>query len=289
MQLRPGCILLFDQSLYFRTKTFDHSEIDITPLSVNEKYTGKMNASSVKKLRQAINLLIAQAPTKEAFNPSTGKYFKFKVNFITLTLSAPQFEVSDKEIKNQMLKRWILNMRRNFNLASYVWRAERQKNGNIHFHFVTDTFIPYDSIRDAWNHEQGKYHFIEIFRHRNKSQFPNSTDVHAIKNIRNLASYIVKYMTKDSSKIDTIEGKVWDCSTNLKGINFPSFEMSSSDFSLVNEIEKLFPDRFRKGDYCTTIPLNEWEMKKNLPAKYQKELVTFLTEIHLKGKSLIES
>lgn len=285
MQIRPGGIIFYDARLYYKSKNQDSTFEFESKSPAAEKYTGKLNHTSTKKLRNAINLLIAQAHTKTAPIPNTDKVFTFKVNFITLTLSAPQFDVSDREIKNQILARWILNMKRNFGLRSYVWRAERQQNGNIHFHFVTDTFIPYDSIRDAWNHEQGKYHFIEVFRYKNKSAFPNSTDVHAIKKIKNLAAYIVKYMSKDAKSVDTIDGKVWDCSMNLKGIHYPAFEMSCSDFQFSEMIHEKYKDRLRSSDFCSFIPLNDFEMKHSLPRDKLKAYSDFLQEVYNKANS----
>ena len=179
-------------------------------------YSGQMTDYAKKRLKRAINLLVHSATEKEAEHFKTGKKFKFKVNFITLTLPAPQLDVTDKELKKYGLDNMIKRMKRKHHLNNYVWRAERQKNGNLHFHLITDTYIRYDHIRDNWNAILQRWHFIAAFKEKHGHSSPNSTDVHSVQKVKNLAAYMVKYMTKDNNGNDTIEGKLWDCSKNLK-------------------------------------------------------------------------
>lgn len=179
-------------------------------------YSGVLSAFAKRKLRKAISLMVAIARDKEAPNFKTGNMFKFKVNFITLTLPSEQGTISDKEIKSGCLDPFIKRMKRKHKLNSYVWRAERQKNGNIHFHIITDTYIHYQHLRNDWNACLNKFDFIEKFYLKNGHRNPNSTDVHAIWKVKNLVAYFVKYMSKTTTAKDVIQGKVWDCSNNLK-------------------------------------------------------------------------
>lgn len=218
-------------------------------------YDGLLTVHAKKKLRIAIEILVAIALPKKAFNPTTNREFTFRINFITLTLPAQQGTRTDKEIKSKVLDPWIKKARRRFNLKNYVWRAERQKNGNIHFHITSDCYIPYDQLRDTWNDNLEALGFITEFEKKNGHRHPNSTDVHATRSIKNLAAYLVKYTCKghDTPELyraqppwakaerqlkarknakkfmrmlslneQRIDGKVWDCSTNLKGVKFPS-------------------------------------------------------------------
>lgn len=280
MQIRPGCILLYDMSYYHYIGSVRPNYKNNHGLPPNKKYTGKMNSKATSKLRFAINLLIAQARWKQVENPTTGKLYRFKINFVTLTLSAPQFDLSDKIIKSKMLEPWLRNMRNVYGLRSYVWRAERQKNGNLHFHVTTDTYLPYEAIRDVWNFQQSKYHFIDIFRHKNKSAFPNSTDVHSVASIKNLASYLVKYMSKDEKGLESIEGKVWDCSRNLKLRDRVTYEMSEDDFSLMRYLIDKFPDQMIDTENCSIFKLSDSQMRKYLPADYFDNYKSWLNEIY---------
>lgn len=193
--------------------------------------------------------MVASAREKEAPNFKTGGTYKFKVNFITLTLPAAQGTVTDKEIKKHCLDNWIKRAKRKYKLNSYVWRAERQKNGNLHFHIITDTWIHYEKVRNDWNSCLNAFGFIDEFERKHGHRNPNSTDVHAVWKIKNLTQYFVKYMSKGEQYAEQlynvpysrkkwhekllvkpgikytrvmtraenkIEGKIWDCSTNLK-------------------------------------------------------------------------
>jgi hypothetical protein len=59
---------------------------------------------------------------------------------------------------------------------------------------------------------------------------PNSTDIHAVWNVKNLGGYISKYMGKKGERLDVselgfqtptiprlLDGKIWGCSENLRG------------------------------------------------------------------------
>lgn len=215
MQIRPYGLLVYE-----------HKEYDSNPRrSANThkrelvQYTGKLTTFSKKKLKRAIGLMVATALEKEAPNFKTGKTFKFKINFMTFTLPAAQEGIEDKEIKH-CLDNWIKRAKRKFNLRSYVWRAERQANGNLHFHMITDTYIHYESIRNDWNSCLRPLGLIDKFKTKHGHENPNSTDVHAVWKVKNLTQYFVKYMSKEHKEGEApIQGKIWDCSTNLKTKN----------------------------------------------------------------------
>lgn len=186
------------------------------PKKVVTGYTGVLTPYSKKKLKRAIGLMVASAKEKEAPNFKTGKTYKFKVNFITFTLPASQGDIEDKTIK-KCVDNWIKRAKRKHKLNSYVWRAERQANGNIHFHMITDVWIHYEKIRNDWNSVLREVGLIEKFREKHGHENPNSTDVHAVWKVRNLTQYFVKYMSKTHKEGEApIKGKIWDCSKNLK-------------------------------------------------------------------------
>lgn len=175
-----------------------------------------MTPFAKKKLKRAIQLMVASSKEKEATNFKTGKLFKFKVNFVTLTLPGPQGTITDKQLKKECLDNFIKRIKRKLKLNNYIWRAERQKNGNLHFHMVTDTYLHYEKIRNDWNDCLNKFGFIDRFEAKHGHRNPNSTDVHAVWKVKNLTQYFVKYMSKGNSEGDIIEGKLWDCSAALK-------------------------------------------------------------------------
>jgi len=313
MQFRPGCILIYNQPLEYRHS--DHPILDamLRTSAAPPKYTGLLNAKSGQKLRFCVNLLVAQAKLKEAWHPTQNRHFKFRINFITLTLPAAQGALHDKTLKKACLDPWLTIMRRHFKLRSYVWRAERQFNGNLHFHITSDSWLPLEDIRSNWNHQLSKFHFINEFRRSNPSAWPNSTDVHSVQGIRNLAAYMVKYMSKSGKETlahhnasrkkaglptmrpedhhfqkikgqpawnTPIDGKVWDCSKNLKTKERAFLEMSATDFDWVNAIKQMCPDRVRILDNCTIINLSEQELKNSGWPKYHQTYRSWLDSVY---------
>jgi len=222
-----------------------------------EAYQGLLSESAKKKLKKAIQLIVAIAQPKEAMNFKSGKLFKFKLNFITLTLPSPQKTVSDKEIKH-CLDNWIKRAKRKHNLKSYVWRAERQENGNLHFHIITDTYIHYEKIRNDWNSVINALGFVDRFVEKNGNKIPNSTDVHSIKKIKNLSQYFVKYMSKKHKEGEApIEGKVWDCSANLKSKDACVMPMDAEHSEAFNSIVESGQWIVKYCDFCTIIFFSE--------------------------------
>lgn len=119
--------------------------------------------SQQKAIKQKVSWLTYLAVEKEVENPSNGGKFKFKVNFITLTLPAAQRHKDDL-IKSECLNQFLTEMRTLWGLQNYIWRAERQVNGSIHFHILTDLFIPWYSIRNVWNRCLAKLGYIRVYQ-----------------------------------------------------------------------------------------------------------------------------
>lgn len=227
MQIRPYGLLVYERVEWPSGKRKSKKEHLPAIMHVQEptpfeaaagqaQYKGKMTSGARKRLKRAIQLIVAIALPKKAMNFRLNKEFTFKLNFVTLTLPGQQGFISDKDIKKHVLDIWLKAAKRRFRLNSYIWRAERQKNGNLHFHIVTDTYIPYDQLRDTWNQRLNKLGFIDRFEQLHGHRHPNSTDVHSIGKVKHLAQYFSKYMAKDEKEGQEIDGKVWDCSKNLK-------------------------------------------------------------------------
>lgn len=261
-----------------RSRYINHSTTG-TDESKQEVYTGLMSEYSRRRAKRAIQLLVASAKEKEAPYMKKKGTYKFKVNFITLTLPAPQGNVSDRALKTRCLDPWIKRMRRNFKLNNYVWRAERQQNGNLHFHFATDTWIRYDHIRDHWNACLQQFDFIDRFEQKHGHRNPNSTDVHAIWKVKNLTQYFIKYMTKADKKENRIEGKVWDCSERLKLKQNCEFFMEG-EVQKIWELAKANPEVQGKDDALYSLLFfTPSQFKRFVTGRLAKEWESYLTRI----------
>lgn len=211
----------------------DSGDIVLNSKFLHSKRTaeGKLSDIAKRKLKRAIDYMLFISQEKKARNLITGKQIKFKVNFVTLTLCSAQIH-SDKEITNLLLNQFLIEMKTKFKLKNYIYRAEKQKNGNIHYHILMDIFVWFTDIRDIWNRIQNKLGYVDRYseeqRNWHKSGFkprpelynmwpleqqkkaykqglksnftrPNSTDIHSLKKIRNVRAYLLKYMSKEET------------------------------------------------------------------------------------------
>lgn len=279
LRITPGLVYAYDILDPPPSRRQEKATAFLCASPAPEKYTGILTPDARKRLIKYINLLVAIALPKKAIHFQTGKEFTFRVNFITLTLPAEQGSISDEQLKRGPLKQWIEYWRGKLPGMSYVWRAERQKNGNLHFHLVTDRYILYSDIRDTWNNRLSALGFIDKFEQKHGHRHPNSTDVHAVARIRNLGAYIAKYMSKTESVSQPISGRVWDCSANLKKKDSCQWPM---DAGTIDHFRGLYESAGKESfvtDFCAGFRYTEQNMRKLLPASWVAEYQAYLQRV----------
>ena len=142
-----------------------------------------MKKGTIKRMKTAIDALISIAGPKTVKHPTKDYHFTFKHNFITLTLPAPQRDITDQQITREALKPLLEYLKDHYPGISYIWKAERQHNGNIHYHITTDKYIPHHILKERWNYYLKKFHFIKEFASKHGHSHLNSTDIHATNSI----------------------------------------------------------------------------------------------------------
>jgi hypothetical protein len=108
------------------------------------------------------------------------------------------------------LNKWLTRIRSWRVRFPYLWVAERQKNGTIHFHLLTNMFLPIKvvngfmgiAIRNDLKKEPGAS--INF-----NSSIYNGVDVSRVKSPKQVIKYISKYVTKELA--DQVP-QVWHCS-----------------------------------------------------------------------------
>lgn len=225
----------------------------------NNTHHNKISDKAKRKIKRAVKYLLYTSHEKTAYNPKFKSTFKFKVNFITLTLSSTQVH-TDQEIKSMILNQFFVEAKKKWGLSDYIWKAERQQNGNLHFHILTNVWIPWLELRNTWNRLQNKLGYIDRANYNSKSWSANSTDIHSLRKINNIPAYIIKYMIKKdkhaSGRIKRVEiglpkrvnntykglsdnvkkflgvqasvGKIWSCSYNLSNLKGGTSEIDDA-------------------------------------------------------------
>lgn len=153
-----------------------------------------------RNLKDVIDTLLCFASWKTVFVKSTQSYFRYKVNFITLTLPSKQIH-TDKEVIKECFNRFMRAWRKRRKGLLYIWKAEVQDNGNIHFHITSNAFYHYRKLRRDWNKHINRLGYVD----RSTTTDPNSTDVHSVKNIKNLGAYLSSYYLKKDLYTSTLK------------------------------------------------------------------------------------
>lgn len=204
----------------------------------------ELSKQAGKNLRSKVTWLYYFAKS-QTITTTKGKHLSnLKMNFITLKLPSEQIHTSDFITKN-CLNQLIVEIKKRYNFKNYVWRLEYQKNGNLHYHIATDTYIDWGFLVQVWNRILNKYGYVDLYTRKfstmslseyiksqgygkkldykilqeryakgcaDKWTKPNTVDVKAVFGKNNIGFYISKYMSKKENS--TEEKKLPICEQN---------------------------------------------------------------------------
>ena len=278
-KFNPHCVVAYPSFELFNTVRGYDSESQKN-LQCKGTVKGTLSYASAKRMHNLVTNWFFCVKAIKKKNESWSKY----LTFVTLTLSAKQFH-SDREIKRKMLNRFIIESGRKWGVKTYIWKAEKQKNGNIHFHLLYDRYIDWQDIRNVWNKIQEDNGYIDKFYEEHGHRNPNSSDIHGLykdKNnqlIGNLGSYIAKYFSKkEDQKHLLVDGKVWGRSKNLTKLGFFS-EYEDSQLHEIWEYFQTLNVKKVKEEYFQLVFVNSWHhLEKNFPNFY-REMINFYSKM----------
>lgn len=281
----PYLSIHYRRILMYSLPAFEYSRKGHNILHLNspeklKAYTsGTLTKGAAKRLKNALELLVDISPNQKFTRPSDMKQFNFRLTFATFTLPSPQGEITDTQIVKECLAPMIQVMRRRWGMKHYVWRAEKQKNGNLHFHITTNRFIPYDQMRDEWNKAVNNLGFVDRFAVVHGHRHPNSTDIHSVRKVRDIAAYMVKYMSKEVPENLKVSCKQWDCSTNLKGVKRPTFEIDTAIWDSLQDIIEDGNSKHTTGDRYWIVKQGGADIREKLSEALQLANKEFLESI----------
>jgi hypothetical protein len=260
------------------------------------QHDGSLSPSAIKRLRLALDWLFYLTFEKTKINYKKRTKKQFRLTFVTLTLPSKQVH-SDQEIKSQCLNQFLIEARKKWFIEHYVWRAEKQQNGNIHFHIITDKYIPHAELRKFWNRIINKLQFVTEFQKtkilkykngiskrdfKNDPEFrialnryrkgkaqnwssPNSTDIHGIETVKNLKAYVSKYMSKKEKSGTALEtqkiaGRIWFISLALSKVKKAKTELYSTLISELNKLMNIIPEKITTTEYCRFFKIKAAEL-----------------------------
>lgn len=182
-------------------------------------YTGMLTPGSKKRLTKSIENLVLATKKRRVVNHK-GKEHDFQLSFIGLTISETTRNITAKEAHKQLLEPFLQWMRRQHKCNLYLWKAELQKRGQLHYHITSDAYIPFKEVQTKWNELQRKSGLLDTFYNKYGRWNAPSTHIKSVRKVGSLGGYLLKEIVKQFQNETTVGGKVWDCSLNLKASKY---------------------------------------------------------------------
>lgn len=171
--------------------------------------------------------------------------------FLTLTLPSAQVH-DDKYIKRKVFTPFLEELKRVHKVVHYLYRCEKQKNGNIHFHVIIDKYINVRCLIDCWNRHLQKLSYLSMYQAIWGNKLPHNVDVRRITSLKSLSVYLTKYMVKDSDN-HVVMGRKWGCSDRLRLLKYNYELLDSSLKSYIDYLVLSEKAVVHKLDYCDVI------------------------------------
>jgi len=177
---------------------------------------------------------------------------------VFLTLTVPAQVASDMDIKQRALHNFLRTITRYRHCKNYVWKAEAQERGAIHFHLVVDCFLFERATRRTWfNCLRGLGCIPEGMTIENASRLVH---FHLIEDVDFIGERIGEYFESErdddgklyhkhdkSKRVRDIEGRTWGCSDSLRYVPLTVVDASDEHISAV-EANALWHKAVDKGD-----------------------------------------
>lgn len=253
VQIRYKQLLIYNKFHFTETYSKSLKYSRGQRLAGQKTYSGTVTKGAKKRMSKAIDLLLMISPQKKVFNPIIKKWQKFQLTFITLTIADNTKNYSASASYKMLLSPFLDWLRVKKNVKTYIWKLELQARGQIHYHITTNEFIEFTEIRNKWNELQLNNGMLADFKEKYGHTDPNSTDIHAVYKIQDIKAYLLKYLSKSEQNSTAVNGKIWDCSSNLKGVQ--NFEVNYEDLSAKNMLNYLnSPDiELYENEHCKII------------------------------------
>lgn len=228
----------------------------------SKKLTGILSLKSQKNMVQIIQNWQDTIDEMNWIRKQKGDPFNKQLVMLTLTLSSKQIH-DDRYIKRHFLAYYIQTLLKKQPDLHYLWKAESQKNGNIHFHLLLDQYFSKEYLRFTWNKillGNGYEQPTEISQ--NNAGAP-STRVESLRDVNNAAAYAAKYVSKNEGD-RPILGRLWGCSDKLKILKPIEYQLDKEEMLHILNVTVPSLDRIHAQEYCVNVryPVN-WNLVKD--------------------------
>ncbi|MDA3879131.1 MAG: hypothetical protein PF436_01965 [Prolixibacteraceae bacterium] len=233
-QVRGDCIIRY-QTTMGNNKGIE-KKLECLEVGRKNTYQGQITDTMTRKIKKRVTVWYNSI--LEHNNKSTVKGYRDRKRliFVTLTLSASQRH-DDVTIKRKILKPFLRILREKHGFENYIWKAEKQQNGNIHFHLIADRYIKKELLTETWNKCQNALNYIDRFESKFECRDAPSTHVRVVKSGKMAIHYVSKYIGKGTGE-KSIEGAVCYTSNSLINLDYYKYDESGDETKKFDELEK---------------------------------------------------
>jgi hypothetical protein len=178
--LKPHSLQIHKQ---FTKRKYDVKEKSKANLDRKGKqYNGYMSDATSRQVKKMIENWLVSIEIKQGGKIKYQGRTSVYPTFVTLTLPFKQLH-SDNHLKRTLLEpmiQWLTSEKLSasgenlgWGVKCYLWRAETQKNGNLHFHIIVDRWIPMDRLQAKWNQILDKLKYVKAYQMKMKFIYKN--------------------------------------------------------------------------------------------------------------------
>lgn len=137
---------------------------------------------------------------------------------------------------------WLTQLRKRFELTNYIWVTERQKNGTLHYHMLTNNYLPILQVNRlmgiiinnqvekglmSWGGSSlEKFNGVDVDSIYNSKRHKKTGKIINPAQLRNwITAYVTKYVTKNNEKFTHL---CWHCSRSISQLFTSTIELYES-------------------------------------------------------------
>jgi hypothetical protein len=175
--LKPHSVQIHKQ---FTKRKIEVKDESLKNLIRDNKYNGFMSDATGRQVKKLIENWLVSIEIKQGGKIKYVNRESVYPTFVTLTLPFKQVH-DDNTLKRVLLEpmiQWLTSEKLDakgvnvgWGVKCYLWRAETQKNGNLHFHIIVDRWIDMQRLRTKWNQILDRLGYIKMFQAKQKHIF----------------------------------------------------------------------------------------------------------------------
>lgn len=218
-----------------------------------ERFNGKFSKCSQYRARKIGEYIGASYARKLHHYKQHQGIKKPQLAFITLTYSKDT-GVSDVEAKRKHLNTFLIQLCRQYPKAKYMWRAELQNSGRLHFHIIVNCYVSKEWVSCQWFKIQSRAGYVSMPYSYKAAMASPSTNVQGAKTPRGAINYTLKYICKDNGAIGA-KGRQWGSNIEFNFAKGFVLQCYQKEFNYLAELVEHEKIQLKSLDYYTQIQM----------------------------------